>query len=106
MANLLKKYFSGETVFSYIGRNIPFILYIVLLLIFYISSRYNVERTVKDISELSKDISELQKHYQQVKTNFQRTTQMTYIDSKLESTGVGISKEPIMDIIIYNDSIK
>lgn len=101
MANIIKQIFSGEVVKEHVSRYLPFIVFIVVLLNVYIGFRYHIENTVKDISTLSKDISDLQKHYLQVKTSFQRTSQMTFIDSKLSSTGVAISKEPIRDIIIY-----
>ncbi|MDO5759605.1 MAG: FtsL-like putative cell division protein [Bacteroidota bacterium] len=104
MANILN--YSGEAIQKYVSRHLLFILYVVLLLIIYIGTRYNEEKAVTDIYNLSKEISEAQKRYLQIKTAYQHTTQMTYIDSKLEPIGVGISKEPIKDIIIYEDSIK
>ncbi len=103
MANIFNT--SGEFIQKYVSKQLPFILYVVFLLVIYISLRYNEEKAVTDIYNLSKEITEAQKRYMQVKTAYQHTTQMTYIDSQLESTGVGISKEPIKDIIIYEDTV-
>jgi hypothetical protein len=101
-----KKFISGDILLNdYVTSHIPFILVITVLLVFYIASRYNIEKTVRDIDKLSKDISELQKHALNVKTTYQTTTRMLYINDKLAPSGVEVSKEPIKDIIIYNDSV-
>lgn len=88
---------------KFIAKNLRIILYSAFLLVIYIGLRYKVEGTVSDIFALSKEVSELQKRYMQVKTDYQRTTQMTYINARLESIGVGIPKEPIKDIIVYDE---
>lgn len=103
MANAFNSF--SEAIQKYVSKHLSFILYVVLLLVIYIGVRYNEERAVADIYNLSKEISEAQKRYMQIKTTYQRTTQMTYIDSKLNDIGVGISKEPIKDIIVYEDTI-
>lgn len=82
------------------------IIIITVLLVVYIASRYNIEKTIRDIDRLSTENKELQKHSLRVKTRYQSTTRMINIESKITETGVKISKEPIKDIIITKDSIK
>jgi hypothetical protein len=103
----IKKVISGDILQTKaVIHHIPMIFIITLLLILYIASRYNIERTIRDINKLSKEVSELQKHSLKVKTTYQTTTKMLYLNNRLEGTGVTISKEPIKDIIIIDDKAK
>ncbi|MBQ9255066.1 MAG: hypothetical protein IJ180_09875 [Bacteroidales bacterium] len=103
MSNVVKRLMGGNIIQKWFGKYIGFIFFVVLLLVLLITLRYNIEGEVREINKLSKEINELQKRSLKVKTTYQTTTQMTYINSRLESTGIAISTEPIKDIIVYDD---
>ncbi len=101
MANIFD--ITGGAIQKLIGKHGLFIFYIVVLLLLYIGSRYRVERAVRDIFNLSSEVAEQQKRYLKIKTWYQQTTSMGNINTCLEPTGVGISKEPIKDIILMEN---
>ena len=94
---------SRISIYRVVSKNLGFILYCCALLIILISLRYGIEGSVRKINKLSSEISELQEKSREEKTKYQTATKMSSVDTRLESTGVSISKEPIKDIIIYED---
>lgn len=101
MANIFD--ITGGAIQKLIGKHGLFIFYIVVLLLLYIGSRYRTEKVVRDIFNLSSEVAEQQKRYLKIKTWYQQTTSMGRINTYLESIGVGISKEPIKDIILLSE---
>lgn len=97
------KHRSKISIYRLVSKNIGFIIYCCTLLIILISLRYGIEGSVRNINKLSSEISELQEKSREEKTKYQTATKMSSVDARLESTGVSISKEPIKDIIIYED---
>ncbi|MCQ2326718.1 MAG: hypothetical protein MJZ71_04070 [Bacteroidales bacterium] len=98
-----KKEHSKISIYRLVSKNLGFIIYCCALLIVLISLRYGIEGSVRKINKLSSEISELQEKSREEKTKYQTATKMSSVDARLESTGVSISKEPIKDIIIYED---
>ena len=62
--------------------------------------RYNCYSIVNDINTLDRDINNLKSKSFGVKSKHQNIISMHELDAKLSVIGVGISKEPVKDIII------
>lgn len=82
--------------------NIPFILYVSALLVLLIYNRYKMEHLVMETNRVNKEIKSLQQRHSEVRMKYQNATRLFEIQSKLESTGIAISQEPIRRMIILS----
>lgn len=79
----------------------PAIIFSVLLIVLYISNRYYLETTLKEMDNLEIEINALQKKYSDQKGEYQKATQMLELEKKLEPIGVKVAKERIKQTILY-----
>lgn len=101
----IKEFIHGDMLLSnWMKNNIMLILLVAVLLIFYITNRYSIEVSVKKIDKCSKEIKELQQHSTKIKTMYQKSSMMLILDKKLAPIGVGISKEPIKEVIVIENN--
>ena len=82
---------------SWLHSNILLCLWIVFLSLLYITNRYGIETTVKDIESCSKEIKNLNLEHVEMKKKYQQATMMRVVADRLSPIGVDISKEPIKD---------
>lgn len=80
--------------------NIPFIIYVAILLVLLIYNRYKMEHLVIETNRVNKEIKKLHQRHSDVRMKYQNATRLFNIQSKLEITGVAISQEPIKRMII------
>lgn len=90
---LLKKGFIGW---------LPVILFVVILVIFYISNRYNIEQTVKEIDKIEAEVEYLQKKHSEQKGVYQNQTQMLELEKVLLERGVKVSREDQKQVILID----
>jgi hypothetical protein len=88
---LLKKGFIGW---------LPVILFSVILIIFYITNRYNIEKTVKEIDKLEKEVEYLQKKHSEQRGGYQKQTQMLELEKVLSQKGIKVSREDQKQVIL------
>ncbi len=88
---LLKKGFIGW---------LPVILFSVILILFYITNRYNIEKTVKEIDKLEKEVEYLQKKHSEQKGGYQKQTQMLELEKVLAQKGIKVSREDQKQVIL------
>ncbi|MFA6200912.1 MAG: FtsL-like putative cell division protein [Bacteroidales bacterium] len=88
---LLKKGFIGW---------LPVILFSVILILFYITNRYNIEKTVKEIDKLEKEVEYLQKKHSEQKGCYQKQTQMLELEKVLAQKGIKVSREDQKQVIL------
>ena len=74
----------------------------ILLCLLYITNRYGIETTVKDIESCSKEIKNLNLEHVEMKKKYQQATMMRVVAEKLSPIGVDISKEPIKEVIFIS----
>ena len=79
----------------------PVIIFSVLLIVLYISNRYYLETTLKEMDNLEVEINSLQKKYSDQKGEYQKATQMLELEKRLEPIGVKVAKERIKQTILY-----
>lgn len=79
----------------------PAIIFSVLLIVLYISNRYYLETTLKEMDNLEIEINSLQKKYSDQKGEYQKATQMLELEKRLEPIGVKVAKERIKQTILY-----
>lgn len=79
----------------------PAIIFSVLLIVLYISNRYYLETTLKEMDNLEIEINALQKKYSNQKGEYQKATQMLELEKRLEPIGVKVAKERIKQTILY-----
>ena len=79
---------------------LPLILIGVVLIIVYITNRYNIEKTVREIDNLETEVSYLQKKYAGQKGVYQKLTQMLELEKVLKDRGIKVSKEEQKQVIL------
>ncbi|MFA7081658.1 MAG: FtsL-like putative cell division protein [Bacteroidales bacterium] len=79
---------------------LPLILIGVFLIIVYITNRYNIEKTVREIDKLETEVSYLQKKYAGQKGSYQKLTQMLELERVLKDRGIKVSKEEQKQVIL------
>lgn len=79
---------------------LPLILIGVVLIIVYITNRYNIEKTVREIDKLETEVSYLQKKYAGQKGVYQKLTQMLELEKVLKDRGIKVSKEEQKQVIL------
>lgn len=81
---------------------LPVILISVVLIIFYITNRYHIEGTVKEIDRLEREVSYLQKKHANQKGKYQKLTQMLELEKALKDRGIKVSKEEQKQVILID----
>ena len=79
---------------------LPVILFSVILIIFYITNRYNIEKTVKEIDKLEKEVEYLQKKHSEQRGEYQKQTQMLELEKILAQKGIKVSREDQKQVIL------
>jgi len=79
---------------------LPVILFSVILILFYITNRYNIEKTVKEIDKLEKEVEYLQKKHSEQKGDYQKQTQMLELEKVLAQKGIKVSREDQKQVIL------
>lgn len=97
---VVRKILNGTFLQKITLSNLLFMGFCVLLLMVYISLRYTCNATIRKINTIYKEITILKAKSLETKTIYQNTISMHNLDNKLKERGIGISKEPVKDIII------
>ncbi len=81
-------------------RMVPFILFLVILAIFYISNIYYAERTIRDIDDTRQELKELQYEYITSKSDLMYRSKRSQVARSLEEEGIKESTVPPQRIYI------
>ncbi|HLO91962.1 MAG TPA: FtsL-like putative cell division protein [Lentimicrobium sp.] len=84
-------------------RQIPFIIFITFLGIFYIANSYNAEKTIIEISRTKKDLEELRYEYITTKSSLMFQSKQSEVAYKLMSSQVKESLVPPVKLVIKKD---
>jgi|GEM_PF-1375042 hypothetical protein len=83
---------------------VPFIFLAVVLIVIYISNRYSIEATVKEIDQLEQETDYLEKKSAEERGVYQKQTQMLQLEKQLEPQGVKVSREEKKQVILMDKS--
>ncbi len=85
---------------------LPVIFLVLILIIVYITNRYNIEKTAKEIDRLEKEVEQLQKKHSEQKGQYQKQTQMLELEKILAEKGIKVSKQEQKQIILIPENNK
>jgi len=83
--------------------NIPFLLFLFLLTIFYIGGIHTVENTTRRTNKLKSEIKEIRWEYMSIKADLMYKSKQTEVAKSVESLGLKELKSPPKKIVIAND---
>jgi hypothetical protein len=92
-------FLSGDTT----TRNIPFALFLCLLIGFYIANTYNAERTIRQTSRITKELKDLRSEYITLKSDLVYNSNPSQVAEKLFQRGVFEAKEPPRTLYITKE---
>lgn len=87
---------------DFILKQLPYIVFLVILAFVYIANRYHAEKMVRESIELSKEISELRSQAITISSELMFISKQSEVAKLVESRGIGLkeSVEPPRKIII------
>lgn len=99
--SFFKNYLGGD-VFSKdsVVNQLPFILYVVFLLMIYISNTYIAEDMKLDIIQTSKILEEKKVEYISIKSEITTRTKQSELSVRLKSKGIKETVEPVKKIVV------
>jgi hypothetical protein len=83
-------------------RNIPFVLYLTFIALFYIWNSYTIDKTVREIDKTDKELKELRSEFITGKSDLMYKCKMTEVAKNIEMYGIKESKEAPKKIIKKN----
>ncbi len=83
-------------------RSMPFIIFLMVLGVLYITNIFHVERTKRQIDDLEEQLRELRYEYITSRSKLMYESKPSEIVLKLKETGIGESLEPPKKIIVSN----
>ena len=81
-------------------RNIPFVIYLTFIALFYIWNSYAVDKTVREIDKTDKELNEFRSEFITGKSDLMYKCKMTEVANNIEMYGVKESKEAPKKILI------
>mgnify|MGYP000880625793 FL=1 len=85
-------------------KQIPFIIFLTLLGVFYIANSYNAEKTIIEISKTKKELEELRYEFISTKSKLMFASKQSEIAYKLANSKVKESTVPPIKIVSKKDS--
>ena len=83
-------------------RIIPFLLYVALLALLYITNSYMIEEKTRKINKLQKEIKEYRYESITLKSKLLTISRQSKLSEKLQKMGIKENMEPVKTIIIDN----
>jgi len=87
-------------------QTIPFLLFLALLSILFITNNYMIENKMRNINRLQKEVNEYRYEYITLKSDLMTLSRQSKLSKKLEKMGIKENTEPVKTIIIYTDKTK
>jgi hypothetical protein len=85
-------------------RNIPFALFLCLLVGFYIANTYNAERTIRQKARITKELKDLRSEYITLKSELVYNSNPSQVADKLQKHNIYEAKEPPRTLYISKDN--
>ena len=87
-------------------RALPFIIFLMVLGVFYISNIFKVESTKRQIDDLEEELRELRYEYITSRSKLMFESKPSEIVIKLKDTGIGESMDPPKKIMVSKEEKK
>jgi hypothetical protein len=84
-------------------RAMPFIIFLMILGVIYITNIFHVERTKRQIDDLEEELRELRYEYITSRSKLMYESKPSEIVIKLKETGIGESMDPPKKIMVSKD---
>ena len=86
-------------------NQMPFVLFISVLVIFYIANRYNAEKIVRQAVRVKKERSELRSEHISIAAELMKESKQSIIINKVDSFGLGLieNTEPPIKLLVKED---
>ncbi len=85
---------------SKVKKTLPFVLYLMLIAIIYISNSYYADKSIRQINKLNKEINELRSEYITIKADLMFRSNQSELAKKIEQYGIKESVVPPKKIIV------
>ncbi len=93
--DLIKAIFSRRKISTYlVAKNIPFVAFLLLLALLYISNRHLAERTVRQIDKLGREVKELSWDHKSLSAEMMKLTTQSEIAKRADTLGLKERIEP------------
>lgn len=89
---------------EFVIKNLPFLMFLSLVMVAYIGYGYHVQKVAKDIIQLENEIRELNTEEVTLTTDLNQVSRQENIAKKLKKRGVKESEDPIKKIEVTKDS--
>lgn len=80
--------------YSWILKNIPFLLFLFLLAILYIANGHYAVQNIREINSLQTEVKELHWHYLDQKSKLMFRSKMSEISDKVKPYGLKVANTP------------
>lgn len=102
--NFIKTIFSPTRLSTYlVTKNLPFVAFLMVLTLLYISNRHLAERTVRKIDRLGKEVKELSWDYKSLSAELMKLTTQTEIAKRADTLGLKERLEPPIKLEIIKE---
>lgn len=102
--DFLKTFFSQKKISSLlVARNLPFVAFLALLGLLYISNRHLAENTVRRIDKLGREVKELGWDYKSLNAELMKLTTQTEIAKRADTLGLKERTEPPIKLEIVRE---
>jgi hypothetical protein len=86
--------------------NMPFLLFVAGLMLFYIGYGYWTERTVRELDRTSSDLKEMRSEYITVRSHLERAERQSQVADDIGGMGLRESRVPPMRIEVDKQELK
>ena len=80
--------------------NMPFLLFVAGLMLFYIGYGYWTERTIRDLDHTSSELKEMRSEYITVRSYLEKAERQSQVADDIGGMGLRESREPPMHIVV------
>ncbi|GEM67334.1 hypothetical protein SMI01S_09400 [Sphingobacterium mizutaii NBRC 14946 = DSM 11724] len=102
--DFLKTFFSQKKLSTYlVAKNLPFVAFLALLGLLYISNRHLAENTVRRIDKLGREVKELSWDYKSLNAELMKLTTQTEIAKRADTLGLKERTEPPIKLEIVRE---
>lgn len=84
-------------------KYLPYMLYIVAILIFYIGNNHFAEKTVRKITKLEAQVEDLRADYTTLKADYMFASKQSEVAKRVKKLGLKESEEPPYKIVVSSD---
>jgi hypothetical protein len=85
-------------------RAMPFIIFLMILGVFYISNIFKVEKTKRQIDDLEEELRELRYEYITSRSKLMNESKPSEIVIRLKDTGIGETLDPPKKVVVSKDA--